>query len=332
MTEVQAILQGMQALIAAMEKKESGGAGGRSRKTLEIRNVADKKFNGNMEDWTDWSFVFRRSIKANSVGAYEMMVKMEMSDPKAGPVDELGDLTVEEDKYSAELYDILCQVCEGDAMSILKNVMDCSGARAWQRLWRKYNPKTMARRIVMLTEVTGPARIADVKEVEKAINSWEVKYTKLHNEFNENLSDPMKIAIVLNMMPRIIQEHVYSHIGTEDTYENTIYKMKLMAGQKTAMDMGGLVPMDIGRVEKEKELEKEISRKLIETWQYEDEGEGEYGDMGAVGMNAKCHRCGGFGHMQRECATARDDRKGGKGKGKDGKGGFGKGSFGKGFA
>ena len=77
-----------------------------------------------MEDWTDWSFVFRRSIKANSVGAYEMMVKMEMSDPKAGPVDELGDLTVEEDKYSAELYDILCQVCEGDAMSILKNVMD----------------------------------------------------------------------------------------------------------------------------------------------------------------------------------------------------------------
>ena len=62
----------------------------------------------------------------------------------------------------------------------------------------------------------------------------------------------MLIAIVLNMMPRVIQEHVYNHIGTEGTYENTIYKMKLVAGQKTAMDIGGQVPMDIGSVEKEK--------------------------------------------------------------------------------
>ena len=149
MAELQALRQGMQALIAALEKKESagaaGGASGRNRKTLEIRNVADKKISGKMEDRTGWSFVFRRSIKANSVEVYVMMVKMDMSDPKAGPVDELGDLTVEEDKYWAELYDILCKACEGDAMKILKNVVGCSGARARQRVWRKYNPKTMAR-------------------------------------------------------------------------------------------------------------------------------------------------------------------------------------------
>ena len=30
-----------------------------------------------LEDWTDWAFVFRRSIKANCLGAYEMMVKMD---------------------------------------------------------------------------------------------------------------------------------------------------------------------------------------------------------------------------------------------------------------
>ena len=73
----------------------------------------------------------------------------------------------------------------------------------------------------------------------------------MNNEFGEVLTDSMKIAVVLNIMPRSIQEHVYGHIGTEDTYENTVYKMKVMAGQKTAMDIGGPVPMDIGRMEKD---------------------------------------------------------------------------------
>ena len=308
--EVSENMAKMAEFLVKMQTEMPGrGGGGGGRRCLDVRNIADKKFNGKMEDWTDWAFVFRRSIKANCLGAYEMMVKMEKSDPTAGAVDDLGDLGIEEEKYSAELYDVLCQLCEGDAMSIMKNVGDCSGARAWQRLWRKYNPKTMARRISMLTEVTNPVKITDVKEVEKAINSWEEKYTKLHNEFGETLSDSMKIAVVLNIMPRSIQEHVYGHIGTEDTYENTIYKMKAMAGQKTAMDIGGPVPMDIGRAEKEKVDEKELARMIIEAWQYEDEGSG--GDVGAVavGMHTKCHRCGGFGHMQRECATARDDAK-----------------------
>ena len=151
----------------------------------------------------------------------------------------------------------------------------------------------------------------------------------MQNEFGEKLTDSMKIAIVLNIMPRSIQEHVYGHIGTEYTYENTIYKMKVMAGQKTAMDIGGPVPMDIGRVDKERMDEKELARKIVEAWQYEDEVGG--GDVGAVGMHTKCHRCGGFGHMQRECATPKGDGKGGKGDfGNTGKGGYGKGHFGKG--
>ena len=102
-----------------------------------------------------------------------MIVKMEKSDPKAGAVEDLDHLDMDEEKYSAELYDVLCQLCEGDATSIMKNVLDCSGARAWQRLCRKYNPKTMARRISMLTEATSPVKILDVKEIEKAIKSWE---------------------------------------------------------------------------------------------------------------------------------------------------------------
>ena len=148
-----------------------GDRGG--RRVLEMRNINNTKFSGKADDWTDWAFVFRRSIKASSLGAYSMMVKMEEADPRNGAIDDLGDLTAEEERYSAELYDVLCQLCEGEAMAIMKNVVDCSGARAWQRLWRKFNPQTMARRIAMLTTVTSPTKITEVKDVEQAINAWE---------------------------------------------------------------------------------------------------------------------------------------------------------------
>ena len=322
------VSENMAKLAEFMAKLQGGGGGtggGGGKRVLEMKNISTTKFSGKPEDWPDWSFVFRRSIKASSIGAYNMMEKVEKADPKDGAVDDISDLDLQEERYSAELYDILCQVCDGDAMSILKNVEDCSGARAWQRLWRKYNPRTMARRIMMLTEVTCPPRITELKDVEQAINSWNEKYTKLCNEFGEKLSDPMRIAIILNIMPRSIQEHVYSHIGTEESYDNTVYKIKLMAGQKMAMDVGGPVPMDVGGIHKERE--KERLKKLIEEVESERDEGGE--EVAAVSMNTKCHRCGGYGHLARHCGTPKGGEKGGgKGDwGKAGKADFGKGGW-----
>ena len=44
-------------------------------------------------------------------------------------------------KFSAELYDVLCQVVSGEAMTILRSVEDCRGFVAWQKLRHKLNPK-----------------------------------------------------------------------------------------------------------------------------------------------------------------------------------------------
>ena len=59
-------------------------------------------------------------------------------------------------KLSAELCDVLCQVVSGEAMTILRSVEDCRGFVAWQKLYQKFNPKTVARAIRLLAEACSP--------------------------------------------------------------------------------------------------------------------------------------------------------------------------------
>ena len=44
-------------------------------------------------------------------------------------------------RYSGELYDIICQACSGDALSIIRTVEDFKGFTAWHKLRKKFNPR-----------------------------------------------------------------------------------------------------------------------------------------------------------------------------------------------
>ena len=56
---------------------------------------------------------------------------------------------------SSELYDILCTVVNdgSEAMSVIRAVEDYQGIKAWQWLYPKYNPRTLARAIRLLDEL-----------------------------------------------------------------------------------------------------------------------------------------------------------------------------------
>ena len=100
------VSENMAKLAEFMAKLQGGGggtSGGVGKRVLEMKNIAGNKFSGKAEDRTDWALVFRRSIKANSLGVYNMMEKVEKADPKDGAVDDLSDLDIQEERYSAEL-------------------------------------------------------------------------------------------------------------------------------------------------------------------------------------------------------------------------------------
>lgn len=108
-------------------KTAYGDAG--SKKRIDGRHLRDQDFNGNLEDWGDWAFAFKRSIRAQSKEAFVLMGKVEALEDE---LDDL-DLPAEEEKLSGEIYDSLFQTCKGEALSVIRKVDDCNGARAWQK-------------------------------------------------------------------------------------------------------------------------------------------------------------------------------------------------------
>jgi hypothetical protein len=189
--QVAALLNGLQALTAALTHTEQerrqgqqaqGHGGGSGKKQIDDRHLRIPDFSGKMEHWQEWSFTFKRMIRSRNIEAYDIMTKAENG---VEEVDEML-LSLEQDKISAELYDILCQSCNGDAKSILMNVQDMHGIRAWQQMYKKYNPRTVARMIQMLGEVTSPPKIKELKDVDMGMNKWEEKQKTLQRELKEN--------------------------------------------------------------------------------------------------------------------------------------------------
>ena len=299
-----------------------GGYGGSPKKLIDTKSIRIRDFDGEQSKWEAWAHSFKSAIRS---ACPEVLVTMEEAEKMTLTATDDNLEEVEEiEKKSGEMYNILSQYCTGEALNVIKGITSFQGFHAWQKLYRKYNPKTMARAIRLMTDVTGPKPVKEIREVEAAITLWETRVTKLHAEFNETMSPTMKIAILTGMMPTAIQDYVYTNVDDNTQYQAVVDKIRTWAGNKTAM-MNGPVPMDIGEVSWDKSWDETYA-------------EWEEAEVQAVGPNTQCHRCGGWGHMARECATEAkgkgkgNDSKGkGKGKGNDSKGkGKGKGDDGKG--
>jgi hypothetical protein len=284
------------AFMAMMTKSVGGGGGGDSGGKLIAKYVHINTFGGKVEDWEDWSFTFKRTVRSMSQRAFDCIELAESSIDDVTSDDLTDDL---DKKRSGELYDILCQNCAGEAMSLIKSVTDMEGFRAWQVLYRKYNPKTMARGVRMLIEIVGPPKIKDLNDIESAIQKWENKLVVMKSQFGDGLTERMQIAVFTNMMPVAIQDYIYSIVEEKSLYVNIKEKVRGMVSNKVAIGMGP-APMDVGGLHGHHE----------EEWNEEEE----YG-VGGVDMNTKCYRCQGYGHFSRDCATKMPEKGKGKGKG-----------------
>ena len=122
-----------------------------NRKTIDPRHLHLKEFDGDPSKWTEWAFSFRRTIRSANTKVFDLFDKIETADITINEGlmhDELQN-EIDIHKLSGELYDILSQYCTNEALTVIRSVETCQGFVAWQKLYMKFNPKTMARAISM---------------------------------------------------------------------------------------------------------------------------------------------------------------------------------------
>jgi hypothetical protein len=220
-----------------------GGGGGRKRR-LDPKYLKTENFNGNQSGWADWVFALKRTVRAMDKECFELMEKVEKVTGDFNEND-LNDFTENRDVsgLSGELYDFLCTIVTGDAVLILKSVDEYRGCVAWSKLHAKFNPKTTARAIKLLSEVCSPGPV--IHEVEAAISKWKNKVKTLEREFGETLGDKMKFAIITALLPANVQDYVFQTVTNAMDFDTMLGKIGVWISNRVAMEG---TPMDIGEV------------------------------------------------------------------------------------
>ena len=307
---VRAMIAEMQTALTNTAQYSSGARGDlRDRLCREVGS-----FKGEEAEWQDWSLKFRAVVKEANLEIFDCL---KWAEAENDPIDE--ELIEEEKgeqakKFSTTVYNRLVHHLHGPALVIHQMVKDENGFEVWRLLNKRFCPNTPMRGLQLMMRVMAPGKIVKGNDIQMYINRWEANVSALERDYNEKVSDRMKIGIIIKMVPDDLQDAILQHADRLKEYrlvkEKVIALVDARARLKDpdAMDTSALDDYDAMWNEEEQPIDA----------------------LGKGGEGIRCYRCGGLGHRANQCATPYGkgtQTKGDKGKGK---GDFGKGDFGKG--
>jgi hypothetical protein len=275
------------------------------------------KFDGDVTKFRGWMFDLMVAI-----GQVDNELAKEVKGILARGLDEKWNPETDADiqvwtyeKYTAELYGIICSLTTGEAKNVVRGIMDTSlaqdGYKALVILNKRFDAKTSASLLQSFLDVVKPQAMKGTQDIVSGIHKWETRVTGLKSRYGEDLNDNLKLAILIGMLPKDYQDLVMqtSCMTNKMSYSGIRDNVLNIANQRIQMTQP--VPMDLGAVEEAG----------VDWGGFEDQQE-----VDAVGANTQCYSCGGYGHLARTCTKGKGDQKG--------KGGFGKGGgkdYGKGY-
>ena len=141
-------------------------------------------------------------------------------------------------------------------------------------MWRgsafceRFNPNTPAKALALMMEAMTPKQQNDLNRILQAIDLWDLKAQSLEKEFGEKLSDRMKTAFVLSMIPGDLQDMIYQQAANMKDYPDVKARLKRIVQNRISRDHPS--PMDIGKVSQDKyEGEYEHDQEIYYTGTWE---------------------------------------------------------------
>ena len=204
-----------QMFVEMMREIKGNGKGGETKVVLEERHFRKMDtFDGDKSKFRHWVFdlgVAIGRVDRRLADELERLVIREKEDKWDPVLDPEVDRELYE-KYTGEVYGVLCSLTSGEAKALVRGIMDGGfgqdGYRALAALNRRFDSKNAATLLTSFMEVVVPPKIHKVSDVVSMVNRWEGRMASLKSRYDEVLNDQMKLALLIGMLPQDFQDTI----------------------------------------------------------------------------------------------------------------------------
>ena len=163
-------------------------------------------FCGNEEEWKEFALKFRATVKEVNPKLH-LLIKWAEIEPDEITGNRIGELHGEDGTIgTAMLHNKLIHHLKGPPLTIHQTVMGENGQEVWRRLMNRFNPMTPMRGLQIMLKVMMPPKIGKQLDDHGMVNTWEGLVHVLERDYKENISDMMKIGILIHVMPEELQD------------------------------------------------------------------------------------------------------------------------------
>ena len=174
------------------------------------------KFDGNPAKFKSWIFDLITAVGSVDLSLSKDLKSTLKERPKIETVDGVFQLPLSlqiddnHDKYKGELYALIVGLTTGEAKCVVRGInekgWDSDGFLAIAMLQARYDANTAASLLQCVMEVVNPPALKNHQSIVKGITEWEVRVDGLKMKHNEDLSAPIKIAVLVGMLPKEYQD------------------------------------------------------------------------------------------------------------------------------
>ena len=326
--KTEATVTSMQQRIGKLEERASVGGSGGVKGYLPQKNMIPKTFTDKNEEWRSWHEEVADYMDTVTPGMKAVLEAVEHEESLVDEVWRETNKAMHSDGLMNEcsnVWRLLKRITDGEAKKVVMSVKNEDGLRAWQKLKQRFEPGLAARQGIVMAEFSGmvarPAK--NTSETVALITEMDRKMKLVEDISGEEVSDMHAKSVLVGILDPMTRQH------TAMSHGKAFNELKKIVQEFANNSMSGQEAMQIGRVQDGSPGEN-LGPEAWEAPTSSAQNEEIWGQ--SEGLNAmggqQCWNCKGFGHLSRDCPTAK-----GKGKGKDSKG-FGKGKgfeWGKGY-
>jgi hypothetical protein len=143
-----------------------------------------------------------------------------------------------------QVYAVLAELAEGEALSLVMNTAARNGFEAWRKLSRRFGPQTVGRQKNAMASILNVKSVS-LKELPAHIEKWEREVRHYGDSRGKGpIEDDTKTATLTQMCPKALQQHIRPNNSRLRTY--ALLREEIVLFISAQPEYSGPAPMDLG--------------------------------------------------------------------------------------